>query len=380
MIDKPNGKIECYVEAFIDECRYMRGEFEEIFDAGFGPLLEKKKAHPRIARMVTATVCLFFCGMVAVGFATPETVIVKTDDSRAILTTYYETTCSRVDTFIENHNIDFNPAEDVVSFDMHDGIYDDMCITIKKSYDVKVKADEQEYIHKVHPNDAGTVEEVLAAVGVILGDEDEVNFSLDERTRLDDEIIVRRVTREIVTEEETTSFNVKYVADSSLVIGDTKVEQKGRKGVKELTYEVVYVDGAQKSKTLIDTKVVKKKRDKIVHYGTRILKGTPAGLKYKKKFTKVRAVSYYYSGKPRGVYGMECEYGTCAVDRKLIPLGSLLYIEGYGYAVANDVGSAIKGKTVDVYMERLSQCGIWGARWTNVYVIEYGNDKAYWER
>ena len=94
----------------------------------------------------------------------------------------------------------------------------------------------------------------------------------------------------------------------------------------------------------------------------------------------MRAVSYYYSTQRRGVYGMDCEYGTCAVDRDLIPLGSLLYIEGYGYAVANDVGTAIKGKTVDLYMERLGQCGIWGARWTNVYVIEYGDDTAFWER
>ena len=69
-------------------------------------------------------------------------------------------------------------------------------------------------------------------------------------------------------------------------------------------------------------------------------------------------------------YGLPWEDGTCAGDKDLIPLGSLLYIEGYGYAVANDVGSAIKGKTVDVYMERAAQCGIWGARKTTVYVIE----------
>jgi Uncharacterized protein conserved in bacteria len=71
---------------------------------------------------------------------------------------------------------------------------------------------------------------------------------------------------------------------------------------------------------------------------------------------------------------LPCEYGTVAVDRSLIPLGSLLYIEGYGYAIANDVGSAIKGKVVDLYMERLEQCYIWGARRVNVYIIEYGSN------
>ena len=56
----------------------------------------------------------------------------------------------------------------------------------------------------------------------------------------------------------------------------------------------------------------------------------------------------------------------------MIPLGSLLYIEGYGYAIANDVGSAIKGNIVDLYMEENSQCLAWGARTVNVYIIEYG--------
>ena len=380
MIDKPNGKVECYIEAFLEECRYMREEFDEIFDAGFGPLKEKKKAHPRIAKMVTVMCGVILCAIVAVGFATPETVLVKVDNSSTILTTYYETTSARVDTFIENHDIDFNPAEDTIDVEMHDGIYDDMCITIHKSYDVTVKADGQEFVHKVHPNDNGSVAEVLAATGVSLYDEDKINFDLDEQVTLGDEIVINRVTTELITEEEITPFNVKYVADSSLVIGETKVAQKGRKGVKEHTYEVSYMDGKQQSKTLVETKVIKEKSDKVINYGTKILKGVPSGLKYKKKISKVRTVSYYYSGNTRGVYGLDCEYGTCAVDRKLIPLGSLLYIEGYGYAIANDVGSAIKGKTVDVYMERLAQCGIWGARWTNVYVIEYGDDTAYWER
>lgn len=380
MIDKPNGKIECYIEAFLEECRYMREELKEIFDAGFGPLKEKQKAHPRIARMVTAMVCILMCGMVAVGFATPETVIVKIDDSRAILTTYYETTSARVDTFIENHDIDFDPNYDAIDVEMHDGIYDEMCINITKAYDVKVKVDGQEYTHRVLPGEDDTARDVLAALGITRNEQDLMNFGNNEKVCKDDEIIIQRVTKELVTEEETFGFKVKYVADSSLVIGDTKVKQKGRKGVTEHTYEIVYVDGVEQSKTLVESTVVKEKRDKVIAYGTKILQGVPSGLKYKEKFTKVRAVSYYYSGNPRGVYGLDCEYGTCAVDRKLIPLGSLLYIEGYGYAIANDVGTAIKGKTVDLYMERLGQCGIWGARWTNVYVIEYGDDAAFWER
>jgi 3D (Asp-Asp-Asp) domain-containing protein len=168
---------------------------------------------------------------------------------------------------------------------------------------------------------------------------------------------------EYVVDEIKTGYAVKYVADSSMTIGDTEVKQKGQKGLQKKTYLTVTIDGEEVSRTLMESETIQQKKDKIVHYGTKILSGVPKGLKYKEKFSRVRAVSYWYSTQRRGVYGMPCAYGTCAVDRDLIPLGSLLYIEGYGYAVANDVGTAIQGKTVDLYMERLGQCGIWGARW-----------------
>lgn len=100
-----------------------------------------------------------------------------------------------------------------------------------------------------------------------------------------------------------------------------------------------------------------------------ISSGVPSGLQYKTKISGVKAVSYYFPGTPKGAYGLPCTYGTCAVDKNVIPLGSLLYIEGYGYAIANDVGTAIKGNVVDLYMEDLRQCGTWGARTVNVYVI-----------
>ena len=41
---------------------------------------------------------------------------------------------------------------------------------------------------------------------------------------------------------------------------------------------------------------------------------------------------------------------TIAVDPKLIPKGSLVYIEGWGYYIAEDTGSAIKGKRIDLFL------------------------------
>lgn len=60
---------------------------------------------------------------------------------------------------------------------------------------------------------------------------------------------------------------------------------------------------------------------------------------------------------------------TVAVDPNVIPLGSSLYIEGYGYAIAADTGSAIKGNIIDVYFDNSSDCYNWGRQTVKVIVL-----------
>ncbi len=60
---------------------------------------------------------------------------------------------------------------------------------------------------------------------------------------------------------------------------------------------------------------------------------------------------------------------TVAVDPNVIPLGSNLYIEGYGYAIAADTGSAIKGNIIDVYFDNFSDCDNWGRQSAKVMVL-----------
>jgi len=62
--------------------------------------------------------------------------------------------------------------------------------------------------------------------------------------------------------------------------------------------------------------------------------------------------------------------GAVAVDPLIIPLGSLLWIEDYGYCIALDTGGAIKGNRVDLYMDSITEAKEWGKRSVKLKIIQ----------
>lgn len=81
----------------------------------------------------------------------------------------------------------------------------------------------------------------------------------------------------------------------------------------------------------------------------------------------VRAMAYCLRGyTARGTY---VAHGTIAVDPRVIPLGSQVYVPGYGWARALDTGGAIQGNTIDLWFPSASQCYQWGCRTVTVTVV-----------
>jgi len=81
------------------------------------------------------------------------------------------------------------------------------------------------------------------------------------------------------------------------------------------------------------------------------------------------ATAYTWTGY-RTATGPWPSRGMVAVDPRVIPLGTELYIEGYGPAVAADTGGAIRGQRIDLYMDTKHECLQWGRRQGEVRVIE----------
>lgn len=69
-------------------------------------------------------------------------------------------------------------------------------------------------------------------------------------------------------------------------------------------------------------------------------------------------------------------FSTIAADPKVFPIGTVLYIPGYGYGVVADTGSAIKGNRIDLYFETKDQVyQEWGKKTLNVFVVKKGDGK-----
>lgn len=74
--------------------------------------------------------------------------------------------------------------------------------------------------------------------------------------------------------------------------------------------------------------------------------------------------------------GTEAKIGTIAVDPRVIPLGTKVYVEGlngaknYGYATAEDTGGAIKGDIIDLYFNTHKETVNWGRQQVKVYIIK----------
>ena len=67
---------------------------------------------------------------------------------------------------------------------------------------------------------------------------------------------------------------------------------------------------------------------------------------------------------------------TIAADTKVFPLGTLLYIPGYGYGIVADTGSAIKGYKIDLFfLNKKEVYANWGKKKVNVYVLKRGDGK-----
>lgn len=103
------------------------------------------------------------------------------------------------------------------------------------------------------------------------------------------------------------------------------------------------------------------------------LKQAPVFMGEYRKALRMQSTAYTPfdgGGTGRTASGNIAGKGHAAVDPAVIPLGSLIFVEGYGYALADDIGGSINGHIVDVGVDTLDQAYRWGNRRVMVYIID----------
>ncbi|MBQ7317312.1 MAG: G5 domain-containing protein [Phascolarctobacterium sp.] len=187
----------------------------------------------------------------------------------------------------------------------------------------------------------------------------------------------------IVVNDETTyveqniEMPVEYIYDDTIAKGVDTVEVEGRSGRERVIYKTVTkADGSVKAE-VVKREIIKKPVAQVVRMGAAPSVKTKDGYRRFKQKLVVQATAYWthdpvdasgtgiaYDGTPA------VPYKTIAVDPKVIPLQSQVYIPGIGQVRANDTGSAIKGKIIDIAMDSRKAAWNWGRRNIEIYILE----------
>lgn len=249
-------------------------------------------------------------------------------------------------------------------------------------YDDKDDAAEPIFIN----TSAKTVGDFISEQGISLSDGDDVNLENFVKLKNNMKIKISRV--KVKYEEVTDTIAYKNITreKGELEKGKTRVVQEGRNGQRLIKYQVMYRNGQEIARSTVSNTVIKSPVNRITEVGTFDPNSVP-----KKDFSYSRMIScvataydlsYESCGKRPGdpyygitASGMKAQYGVVAVDTRVIPFGTRLYVEApdgswvYGYCVAGDTGSSIKGNRIDLFFNSRNEALSFGRRKANVYIL-----------
>lgn len=278
--------------------------------------------------------------------------------------TEYSTRSNTVAEFLAENNISIT-AEDVIEPGLEESLTQNEEIRLQKAIAVEIVADGESKTIRHIP---ATVVEFLHMADISLGENDLLSIPKETALTESTQVVVTRVTKEVKSFQQEIAYRQERQDDPKLERGVSRVVSRGQNGLKETTVELVYHDGELVERNTIAEEVLKKPVNKVVAYGT-ISTVSRGGQTF--DFREVKTVkAYAYTGGGRTASGTNARVGAIAVDPKVIPLGTKVYVEGYGFATAEDTGGNIKGNTIDLYMDTESQCLTWGIKTVKVYILQ----------
>lgn len=226
---------------------------------------------------------------------------------------------------------------------------------------------------------AATAGEAIAESEIALPADYRLEPSADALVAAGMAIRVVAISQESVLETERIASETVYEPDASLPWGERRVVQ-GQDGVHYRQYRVVYENDAAISHELVDEWYDPEPQNTVIYYSTADPPPPPGDLPDGVIPTGVlRVYATWYNPASAGrspsdpsygitATGVPVDRGIVAVDPSVIPLGTRIYVPGYGYAVAADTGGGIRGAMIDLgYPDGVVPN--WISHWVDIYIL-----------
>lgn len=313
---------------------------------------------PTFKLVLAALVLVFATGSYAV--AHKEVTIVDGNSSMEV-----STFARNVEQVLDQNEIQLGP-HDAVDPEMDASLEDGCTVQVLRAFTVNIVADGKEKPLQTTEKKVG---DILKEAEITVNDHDIVKPEISTVVDGESDIVIQRVLFKEVVEKKEIPFETVKKSDKSLHKGTRRVVQEGKNGLEKSTYKVKYVDGKFTDSKRLERIVVREPQNKIINEGTlQVASRGGDSSRFGRSF-RATSTAYTYTGRNTAT-GTKPGPGTIAVDPKVIPLGTKLYIEGYGYGVARDTGGAIKGNKIDVFFQSEAACRNWGRRTVNVHIVK----------
>lgn len=243
-------------------------------------------------------------------------------------------------------------------------VQDGSVITVVRGVPFTVIRGEQTAEYK---SSKATVGEALKDIGISYKKE-RVYPPVGEPLQPNMQIYVLGRGEELHFSEASVDIPVKYEEDHSMNFGTESVQHPGKPGKQTIVSKRIKNSDGQHSMQELTRRVTEEPESKIIRKGMAMSVYTPEGYKrYTKKFT-AHASAYVATGNRTSI-GLVPYEGIAAVDPRVIPYYTKMYIPGYGIAMAGDTGGDMVGNRIDLFFNDYHQAIHWGRRDVEIYIL-----------